>query len=199
METSEVSLNPFHDYCRDNEVDQNLMYPDAHADFYFSARSANRFTASGFTRNLQGNQDEVETPKAPGPPVDLDTYLLDNDRDLDVIEEKQGDDTANSPAPSKSKKKFREINESLASHDGDVPSSCDDGPKNLPQIERRATIQSMISKMTTRSEAVNKELNKDEDDPDNQNPWDRAWVDKINPRLMPDWIQLVVETENDDN
>lgn len=51
METSEQSLNPFYDYTRVHEVDNNLLNADMHADYYFSSRSAVRFTAAGIIRS----------------------------------------------------------------------------------------------------------------------------------------------------
>ena len=191
MESSEQSMNPFHEY---NSEDEKEIYgrADSVADYmYASTSGANnyRFTNILGRHNSLMNNSESNFD-------DRNSYA--SNRDFDQIMLLRGKDSGGDP-------RLKEVEEAdsfneetlspdktpiarLTDQDESIAISNEESKNmiKLPGLERKATLMSIRSQVTSKTEVVNRELGQ----ADTEENFER-YVDKIESRLKPDWLDVI--------
>ena len=104
---------------------------------------------------------------------------------LDEIEEKENDDSAMTPEALRRPRRDDETD------DGEVMNSDEEESKViLPAVNRRITIQTIKSQVTTKTDGIEGDFDQ-VDDVSEGDPFEKDWVDNVEIRLKPDWIDVL--------
>ena len=107
--------------------------------------------------------------------------------DLDEIEEKENDDSAMSPDLYQRKQHDSDVR----TGDDEVTNSEEEESKVIiPTAPRRTTFQTVKSQVTAKTEVKVTEIDHIDYVSDG-NPYDKDWVDNVEIRLKPDWMDVL--------
>ena len=107
---------------------------------------------------------------------------------LDEIEEKENDDSAMSPDLYKRQRQDSDVR----TGDDEVTNSEEEESKVIiPTAPRRTTFQTIKSQITAKTEAIKTTEIDHIDYVSDGDPYDKDWVDNVEIRLKPDWMEVL--------